>query len=127
MYPLGLRGGAILVEACLLRELSHLVRCPPGLLEHPLMVLDYRLAGDTPVFADQAARQLRSASDETRTLAQLRSDVLRDLILDGAGLLPPADGETELREQTARPRGIVPTVNVVVPVLSLIGAEQTPA
>ncbi len=78
-------------------------------------------------FADQAARKLRAAEGETRTLAQLRSDVLRDLLLDAAGLLPPEEGGSRLREQSARPRGIVPSVHTTVPALTLAGVQELPA
>ncbi len=77
-------------------------------------------------FADEEARKLAAAPGETRTVAQLRSDVIRDLLLDGAGLLPPKEGETELREQAARPRGTVPSVHVTAAALALAGVEDPP-
>jgi len=59
------------------------------------------------------ADALRSPEEE-RTVAQLRADVFRDLILDGE---IPAGGA----------RGIGPTVFVTVPVLNLLGHSSEPA
>jgi hypothetical protein len=58
---------------------------------------------------DTAARALRSDT-ETRTHTQLRADLLADALLGGTGL-----------------EGVVPTVTLTVPVLSLIGYENDPA
>src|SRR3954454_14729728 len=46
---------------------------------------------------DATARHL-AGPDEPRTIAQLRSDVIRDLLLDDGVLLPPDEGEQGLRE-----------------------------
>ncbi|WP_210481348.1 HNH endonuclease signature motif containing protein [Naasia sp. SYSU D00948] len=78
-------------------------------------------------FADETARRLQAEPGETRTLPQLRADVVRDLVLDGAALLPPAESGSELREQTARPRGVVPTVHVTAPALALSGSQDLPS
>lgn len=50
--------------------------------------------------------------DDPRTLTQMRADVFTDLLLDG--------------EPTQGSRGIRPKVFVTVPVLTLLGREQTP-
>ncbi|MGA1836673.1 DUF222 domain-containing protein [Herbiconiux sp. 11R-BC] len=63
---------------------------------------------------DQLARSLR-APDESRTHAQLRADGLTELLLH-------RDGET-----ADRARGITATVNVTVPVLTLLGHSAQPA
>ena len=58
--------------------------------------------------ADEIARELFQSPDETRTLAQLRADVMADLLLDGAV------GD--------RPEfGIRPSVVVTVPALAMLG------
>lgn len=56
------------------------------------------------------AKALRNNPDDERTLAQLRADVLCDLLIDG---------ETETLP--VHVRGIRPTVTVTVPVLALLG------
>jgi hypothetical protein len=63
---------------------------------------------------------------ETRTRSQLRVDAFYDLVLDQQSQTPPREGETELTEP-ARPRGIVATVHVTSPVLTLAGVDDTPA
>ncbi|BDZ45609.1 HNH endonuclease signature motif containing protein [Naasia aerilata] len=70
-------------------------------------------------FLDKAARSLKT-KDETRTHAQLRADVFRDVLLDDGAILPAEDGHTHARIPNARPRGIVPTVHVTVPALNLV-------
>ncbi len=61
---------------------------------------------------DAAARHLRSADDEERTLAQLRADVLGDLVPGGSMESAPLTRAT---------------VSVTVPALSLLGASAEPA
>jgi hypothetical protein len=62
--------------------------------------------------ADEMARALQGP-DETRTLTQLRHDVVADLLLDG--VVVTSDG-------TIRPEfGIRPSVVVTVPVLAMLG------
>src|SRR4051812_37357160 len=75
---------------------------------------------------DTNARRL-AGPDEPRTLAQLRADVARDILLDDGVLLPPRDGETEFRVPSGKHRGIAPTVHVTVPALTLNGTDDTPA
>jgi hypothetical protein len=58
---------------------------------------------------DAAARSLAKPADETRTLAQLRADVARDLLLDAAGV-----AATRV------------TVGVTVPVMTLLGHADEP-
>jgi Domain of unknown function (DUF222) len=58
--------------------------------------------------ADEMARQLAENPVETRTLTQLRADVVSDLLLDGA-----VEGRPEF--------GIRPSVVVTVPVLAMLG------
>lgn len=77
-------------------------------------------------YLDQIARSLR-ADDEQRSQAQLRADVFCDLMLDDGALLPPGEGETALRQASARPRGIRPSVHVTVPALNLTGLSEEPA
>jgi len=58
------------------------------------------------------AKVLAAHPDETRTLDQLRADVLCDILIDGVtDLLPP------------EARGIRPTAVVTVPALALLDAE----
>jgi hypothetical protein len=59
------------------------------------------------------AKTLHS-KDEARTLTQLRADVFCDLLIDGAPTMGGASG-------------IRPKVFVTVPVLTLLGVEETPA
>lgn len=59
------------------------------------------------------ARHLAAADSETRTLAQLRADVLIDL-------LTRADDEFEVAAVTA-------TVNITIPVMTLLGQSDQPA
>jgi hypothetical protein len=84
---------------------------------------------------DAAASHLAGRDDETRTLAQLRADVLGEL-LTGDGAMPaPSVGGTagEGDESTGRtgrtglsiPRSRV-TVAVTVPVLTLLGVSEQP-
>jgi len=77
-------------------------------------------------YLDAIVDSLAVAEGETRTRAQLRADVFVDLLLDQHALVPPRDGDSELREPS-RPRGIVPTVHVTVPALTLAGIDDTPA
>jgi hypothetical protein len=58
---------------------------------------------------DAAARSLATSADETRTLAQLRADVARDILLDAAGV-----AATRV------------TVGVTVPVMTLLGHTDEP-
>ncbi len=67
---------------------------------------------------DQVARGLR-AQDETRTLTQLRVDVFADLLLSAH----TCDGDT----CDGLGHGITGRVFVTVPVLTLLGTEETPA
>ncbi|MFS0732719.1 DUF222 domain-containing protein [Microbacterium sp. 1P10UB] len=63
--------------------------------------------------ATATARVLAKSEAESRTLEQLRLDVLSDLLIDGdTALLPP------------EARGIRPTVAVTVPALSLLTGEH---
>jgi len=85
---------------------------------------------------DRAARHLRAAPDEERTVAQLRADVLADLTTmpapdrTTAGAPSPTPG---LREEAvssaaaARTHPSTPTVVVTVPALTLLGADNRPA
>ncbi|MDF2666172.1 MAG: hypothetical protein K0R81_2022 [Microbacterium sp.] len=85
---------------------------------------------------DRAARHLRAAPDEERTLAQLRADVLADLTTmpapdrTTAGAPSPAPGLREEAVSTsaaARTHPSTPTVVVTVPALTLLGADDHPA
>jgi hypothetical protein len=67
---------------------------------------------------DAIARHLRSADDETRTLAQLRADALTDLLTMGA------TETTAKGEASGRAR---PAIAVTVPVLSLLDEPEEPA
>ena len=88
---------------------------------------------------DDTARAL-AGPDEPRTLDQLRADVATDLLLNGQHRTPtptdpnhadPTLADPEHPNSTASihqfPQGIVPTVMVVVPVLSLLGLSEEPA
>jgi hypothetical protein len=63
---------------------------------------------------DAHARHLRDQDGEQRTLAQLRSDVLRDLLLSGTSdLLPRGEGRASLA--------------ITIPVLTMLGEGDEPA
>jgi Domain of unknown function (DUF222) len=69
--------------------------------------------------ADEIARALHALPGETRTLTQLRSDVMADLLLDGTvrGTGGGTDGE--------RPEfSIRPTVTLTVPALAMLGVKD---
>ena len=61
--------------------------------------------------ADDMARELNQSDGETRTLTQLRADVISDLLLDGA-----VGNRPEF--------GIRPSVVVTVPVLAMLGVTR---
>lgn len=71
-----------------------------------------------------AAITAHGAPDEDRGLGQLRFDIAQDLILEGAKVA--ADPDTTTVAVPAR-KGIVPTVVITVPVLSLLGITDEPA
>ena len=66
----------------------------------------------------------RGAADEDRGIGQLRYDIAVDLILEGAKVA--ADPESTTVTVPKR-KGIVPTVVITVPVLSLLGVTDEPA
>src|SRR3954463_9298232 len=67
------------------------------------------------------AEGLHGMEGETRTLAQIKADVFRDLLLDAGGVVPPAEpGQPPQPSPRAR-RRVSPTVFVHVPVLTLLG------
>ncbi|MFG6402132.1 DUF222 domain-containing protein [Microbacterium sp. P04] len=66
---------------------------------------------------DAIARHLHDASDETRTLAQLRADAFADL-------LTTASTEASDAGKASRSK---PSVAITVPVLSLLGESEEPA
>jgi hypothetical protein len=68
---------------------------------------------------DATARNLADADDETRTLAQLRADVLTDLLLHGTC-------ETSQKGEPAGGHGR-PAVAVTIPVLRLLDESTEPA
>ncbi|MEV8238610.1 DUF222 domain-containing protein [Microbacterium testaceum] len=89
---------------------------------------------------DRAARHLHAAPEEERTLAQLRADVLADLVTSPAPDVPtatssltPAAGPDEPPTPPATGRHgpsappTSPTVVVTVPVLTLLGVDREPA
>ncbi|HEY8590899.1 MAG TPA: DUF222 domain-containing protein, partial [Naasia sp.] len=63
--------------------------------------------------------------DDDRTHIERRLDSFVDLVLDKGVILPPTEGEEGLRQR--QPSGIVPTVHVVVPALTLTGMSDEPA
>ncbi|MCU1438267.1 MAG: endonuclease [Naasia sp.] len=76
-------------------------------------------------YVDRIAR-LDALDGDERSHTQRRADAFVDLLLDGGVLLPSGDGKAELREPTKRPRGIVPTVNLTVPALTVAGTSDEP-
>ncbi len=85
---------------------------------------------------DRAARHLRAAPDEDRTLAQLRADVLADLVTTPTPEAPPRreptgapghQGEAAPHPAPARAHPSTPTVVVTIPALTLLGADDRPA
>src|SRR3954471_8566674 len=83
------------------------------------------IAAEDAVEADKVnqtiAEGMHGAEGETRTLAQIKADVFRDLLLDAAGVVPPAaDGEPPQPSPRAR-RRVSPTVFVQVPILTAMG------
>ena len=71
---------------------------------------------------DATARSLRRAGD-SRTLAQLRADLFCSVLLEGEG--PGATGGAVVERATFQ--AIRPRVIVTVPVMSLIGQDESPA
>src|SRR5690606_17385277 len=71
------------------------------------------------------ARISANEPGESRTLAQLRVDIFRDLLIDAPVDL--AGNELTNAVDTSRFRGIRPTVMVTVPVLTLLGRGEEPA
>jgi hypothetical protein len=63
--------------------------------------------------ATRIAKVIRAQEGETRTLDQIRADVIADLLIDGRTDLHPAEG-----------RGIRATVAVTVPFLTLLDPAQ---
>lgn len=79
---------------------------------------------------DRAARHLRAAPDEERTLAQLRADVLADLIVRPEAPAPAASDTLRDAAADDRPEAPSPvqaTVIVTVPALTLLGRGSDPA
>jgi len=94
---------------------------------------------------EKIARALRAEPDETRTLAQLRSDVLTRILLEGdiypdyLDYLDDSDARTaESSDTNPAPRSpkkpglgrycaFTPSVHITVPVLSILGRTQEPA
>lgn len=79
---------------------------------------------------DRAARRLRAAPDEERTLAQLRTDVLADLIVRPEAPAPAASDTLRDAAADDRPEAPSPvqaTVIVTVPALTLLGRGSDPA
>ena len=71
------------------------------------------------------AKAQLQADSETRTIGQISSDVLSDLLLDDGAVLPAEPGETDLRQLKLH-RGIRPQVHVIVPVLTATGKSDQP-
>jgi hypothetical protein len=91
-------------------------------------------AADAIAIHDRAARLAKTLQgpDETRTLAQLRADVARDLLLDGETTGSndpngPNGPDAPNRRTPELSRGIRPTVFVTVPALTLLGLSDEPA
>ena len=71
------------------------------------------------------ARPIASSDGEERSIDQVMSDVLDDLLLDEGATLPTADAEGA-RQPTLH-RGIRPQIHVTVPVLTALGRSEAPA
>jgi hypothetical protein len=71
------------------------------------------------------AKSRLQADGEMRTMGQISSDVLSDLLLDDGVVLPADPGDTDLRQPKLH-RGIRPQVHVTVPVLTAIGRSDQP-
>jgi hypothetical protein len=72
------------------------------------------------------AIDLKKVTCEERTLAQLRADVLSDLLLDGDLCAASAAAAVDVAEPGLG-HGIVPKVLVAVPMLTLLGVDEAPA
>ena len=72
----------------------------------------------------QAAIHLAGLEHETRTVTQLRYDLLMDLLIEGAK--QDADPGDERLTAPMR-KGVEPEVSVLVPAMSLLGASDVPA
>ncbi|MFT4135742.1 DUF222 domain-containing protein [Microbacterium sp.] len=85
----------------------------------------YAMYGQT----DATARHLRQHEGETRTLAQLRADVLIDLVNAGATASAALDAPTGAAACTCatRPARPQPAVAITVPVMTLLGQGDEPA
>src|SRR3954471_21519106 len=86
------------------------------------------LAAEDSVETDQVANPIaegmHGAPGEARTLAQIKADVFRDLLLDAAGVVPPAaEGQAPQPSPRAR-RRVSPTVFVQVPILTLMAKKN---
>lgn len=79
---------------------------------------------------EEDARHLRVGAGETRTLAQLRADIFCDLLTAAAAAAAAASagdaGTPEARHVKAT-GWIVATVNLTIPVMTLLGASHEPA
>ncbi|MFD1713137.1 DUF222 domain-containing protein [Amnibacterium flavum] len=73
------------------------------------------------------AKGLLKVEGETRTLAQIESDVVRDMLLDGWGTMPPLEPGSETIPTPAARRGVTPEILVHVPVLTAMGVSDEPA
>jgi hypothetical protein len=85
---------------------------------------DYPLLVAVNAKVETIARSLM-VEGETRTLQQLKADVLADLLLDAGALLPPGESEQELRKPVKH-RGIVPQVSIAATAETAAGESDEP-
>jgi hypothetical protein len=71
----------------------------------------------------KAAIAAHGLEGETRTLAQLRYDIARDLLLEG--VKQPSGGDAEARVPFRK--GVQPVVHLTIPALTLLGQDDEPA
>jgi hypothetical protein len=73
----------------------------------------------------KAAIDVAGRPGETRTIGQLRYDILFDLLLEG-GRRPPVD-PTDPRLSVPDRKGVEPQVGVLIPAMTLLGVSDVPA
>ncbi|THG33240.1 HNH endonuclease signature motif containing protein [Naasia lichenicola] len=70
--------------------------------------------------AQAQALKAKAGDEEARGVGEIRSDVVRDMLLDRDAQLSVTEEGDEVRDVKRSARGIVPTVSITVPVLTAI-------
>ncbi|WP_210505458.1 HNH endonuclease signature motif containing protein [Naasia sp. SYSU D00057] len=72
----------------------------------------------------EAIAQTLKTEDEPRSLAQITADVFRDLMVDAAGAVPPAEDDQPLQPSPRARRRVTPDVFVHIPALTALGKSD---